>query len=127
MKSGFEDKRKLTILIGMAVVILPLAFWGLRGFFFQPSTPAHPAAPVVRTVTPGTATPVTAANAAPAAQEVARLSNAEIDPSLHFDKLAQSEDVEYTGTGRNIFSAQSAPAPIPVPLSNGRNNQAKLP
>jgi hypothetical protein len=108
MRVGAENKKQLYIVIALFAVI---AIVGGYELFSGPSTPHH-AAPPARTAAtaPGAAGP-----------EAEKLSNANIDPTLHFDKLAQSEDVEYAGTGRNIFSAESAPPAIPTPLKTARN------
>lgn len=118
MKTGTEDKRKVAILVGLGVVVLLLGIWELRGMFSGPTTPSpapvqanRPAAP---TAAPG-------ANAA-TAPEAEKLTGTGIDPTLHLGKLAQSEDVEYRGTGRNIFSAESAPIRIDKPIAPARPN-----
>jgi hypothetical protein len=120
MKAGTEDKKKVIILAAMLAVILPAAVWELYGYFAGPTPAPRPVAPVPANPAPRppTANPTAAASPAPAtaAPEAQRITNnSDIDPTLHLEKLAQSEDVEYAGTGRNIFSAESAP---PVQIEN---------
>jgi hypothetical protein len=45
-----------------------------------------------------------------------------LDPELRYDWLKLSEDMQYSGEGRNIFSAQ---APIPKPVENGTTDAQK--
>jgi hypothetical protein len=61
-----------------------------------------------------------AAVGGPAAKKVGTTS-ARLDPTLHMDAMLVSEAVVYSGTGRNIFSPDSAPAvPIPRAISPAR-------
>ena len=128
MKAGTEDRKKVAILAGLLLIIIPAALWELHGMFGgtpaprpagQAATTQRPASSRAEGVgTPGAGNEATS-SAAPEAQ---RVSSDIVDPTLHLQKLAQSEDVEYAGTGRNIFSAESAPpVPIPKPVTNGRD------
>ncbi len=85
------------------MVVLAGAYELFGPFGGSPAANA-PARPVARARTVTTA----------AGPEAVKLTNAGIDPSLHLEKLAMSEDVVYAGTGRNIFSAESAPVAIPI-------------
>lgn len=109
---GTENKRQVYLLIGLAVVVIGIGGYELIGMFSSPSAPP---------ATVRTGAPVRTSTAAgPAAT---KLSNEGIDPTLHLEKLAMSEDVVYAGTGRNIFSAESAPVAIPVPVKSARIEQ----
>jgi len=124
---GLENKRQVYLLAALVVVILCIAGYQIKQNFVGPSA-SVPTAPAIR---PAAAAPVngrTAANSsAPGGQDALKLSNAGIDPALHLDKLAQTESVEYLGTGRNIFSAESAPAPIEKLAASPRPGQPGQP
>jgi len=61
----------------------------------------------------------------PAAQKKAAANGSQSpDPTLRFDLLAQSENVVYSGNGRNVFSLTAPPPPIPVAIASARTNTA---
>ncbi len=122
---GTENKRQVILASILGVVLVICGVWVFHMFFGSPSPTDSGSAPVAPTLqNPPAPSGAPSATAPAAGNEAQRLSNAGIDPSLHFDKLAQSEDVEYSGSGRNIFSAESAPIPIPQAIAPGRPNGA---
>jgi hypothetical protein len=116
---GTENKRQVYIVIALAVVILGVGGYELYNNFGSSSTPATPPATANA---PARRAAGTAPANSPAGPQAQRITTNNIDPALHLDKLAQSEDVVYAGTGRNIFSAESAPVSIPEPIHSARNN-----
>jgi hypothetical protein len=122
MKTGTEDKKKVAVLAGLLLIA------GIAAFYeFWPSGTApapRPAVPAPNAIAQPKNAPAAPANAqtkpAPDAQ---RLNEDSFNFKLHSDKLALSEDVEYEGTGRNIFSTESAPpAQIETELASARPN-----
>jgi hypothetical protein len=117
---GLENKRQVYIVIGLFVIILVAGGYELYDNFVAPSTPA-PTTIARPTTGARTATPAARRMTLTAAgPEAERLTNPGLDPTLHLDKLAESEQVVYAGTGRNIFSAESAPVHIETPVKSGR-------
>ena len=119
---GLENKRQVYTVIALAAVILCVGGYEAYNYLGSPSTPSTP--PPAARPAPNTAarrpTGGVATNQA-AGPQAQRIATNNIDPALHLDKLAQSEDVVYSGTGRNIFSAESAPVHIEAPLKSARN------
>ena len=119
LKVGTENKRNV-IVVGVLLCIL--AYLGISQLVGGPSTPAParvaPARPAPQpAATRGSAVTGSGAVSGP---EARKRPGTGLDPSLHLDKLLASESVEYAGTGRNIFSAESAPVPIPEPQGPAR-------
>lgn len=107
---GGSEEQKKKIAIGVFIVLaLGVAWYEAEPYFFPPtSAPAVPAA-AESTVRPATR-PAAAANA----KQVA--ASASLDPTLHMEAMLVSESLAYAGSGRNIFSANSAPPQVKIPI-----------
>lgn len=122
---GTEKKGQVVLVAVLFVFILGFGGWELYGFFSTPSAPTRPV-PAATAAAGSTAT-AAGGTAATAGGEAQKLSGANLDPTLHLERLAQSENVEYAGTGRNIFSADSAPVQIETPIKSARTAAAVAP
>lgn len=119
MQLGIENKRQVYLLTALFVVILGLGGWQIYKVFSGPAPTPRP------TPNAGATPPTVGVPTTPAGPEAAKLIN-NIDPTLHFEKLVQSEDIRYAGTGRNIFSADSAPIAIEAPIKSARATGAPV-
>jgi hypothetical protein len=118
LKIGGEKKWKIYTASALGVFALYLLVKTLWSVFGGPDTP--PPAPAAQKTT----APVNANNSA--SKKAAANGSRSLDPTLRFDLLAQSENVEYTGAGRNVFSLTAPPPPMPVAIAPIRPQDAAL-
>lgn len=112
MRVGTDKKWQVYLLSGMIAFIFLYGGYQIYRMFGGGARTNVPTAPLVQIK------PVPGAPAAgPDAQ---KLSNTGLDPTLHLERLAVNESVEYSGTGRNIFSAESAQPKIEQALAPPR-------
>lgn len=119
MKLGAENRRNVIIAGALFCVLLYLGVSQLIG---GPSPAPRVATPPPQPVTVRNGDREQTTSGQPASTqgaEAKKRPGTGLDPSLHLDKLMASEGVEYAGSGRNIFSADSAPAPVPIPEVKG--------
>jgi hypothetical protein len=92
MKAGTENKSKVRIAILLVIVAILAMTWAL--------------------LPGGAPKPVPSESAAiPARGKPAQTES--LDPRLHLDLLATSEDVKYQGKGKNIFRAEQEQVALP--------------
>jgi hypothetical protein len=125
MRLGTESKGQVAVVIVLFSII---AVFGGKQIYDSISGPSAPARPLAsaqlaqRIGAQSTSHPALAAASAASGPEAQKLNSAGPDTSLHLTKLAQIEQFEYRGTGRNIFSAESAQPVIETPVKSARDN-----
>ncbi len=122
LKVGAENKPKLYAAVGLGVVVLLLSLRTFSIYFGGSSAPTPPPAQAITAAPAPAATNATNNTSTQGAfphQAVEVASSSALDPTLHPEVMEQAEHTSYTGTGRNIFSPNSAaPAPVAIPKVN---------
>jgi len=123
LKPGFENKRQVYLLTALAAIVVIAGGYEIYDNFLSSPTPPRPIPVATPRPLPQTASgqPASTSSTAPDAEKLSSVSNAGLDPTVHLDKLLLAEQVQYAGSGRNIFSADSAPLHIETPIKTGRN------
>jgi hypothetical protein len=111
---------------GGLIAAFVLVAGGILYFELRDTSPAPTVAPVVTTPVKSAPSGKAAAVAVPpgnvAGTKAKNLgtTSAQLDPTLRMEAMLVTESLAYSGSGRNIFSAYSAPVEIPKPIATAR-------
>jgi len=111
---------------GAAIAAFVLIAAGILYHFLWDDTPPPPPAPAVTVPVKATSSAKAAVVAVPpgnvagAAAKNLGTTSAQLDPTLRMEAMLVTESLAYSGSGRNIFSASSAPVDIPQPKFSAR-------
>jgi hypothetical protein len=119
---GAENKKKVMWAAGLGVVAVLIAAYELIPSFTTSTSASEPVAASQPIVGSTPARSATRRSSAGGSVKKARAPQS-LDPTLKLDDLAATEQLKYTGSGRNIFVSQ-AEAP-PTPITNGTTDRAK--
>jgi hypothetical protein len=118
VKIGLENKRNVAILIVLAIVLVAAIVYFVEEVFVGGGpAPATPSPAAATQPAPGT-------QGGHAAEKMPSL--AKLDPTLHPEVMAGAESLVYSGTGRNIFSMNSAPVKIEKPMGPVRPEAQRI-
>ncbi|MBB5065244.1 hypothetical protein [Granulicella mallensis] len=126
MKATSNDRKKTIAATSLGAVALGCVIYACIQLFGGSGTPPPAAPPVIvpaggahsTSASGSSAQPVVPGGNAPgvAATKLASTSSS-LDPTLDQTAMLRTESLEYSGTGRNIFSALYTPPPPPMAVS----------
>jgi len=126
VKLGIENRKQMIAAAVLGVLLLLIAAYEFTTFSStNASTATTPLANLPTPAAANNARPAGRRSAMPAPGKKERAPQS-LDPTLHLDQLALTEQIKYEGSGRNIFVAQ-ADTEIPKPLGPGVTDKANAP
>jgi hypothetical protein len=116
VKLGAENRRQIIAVMVLGVVLIGIiAYEAMSSFSTNASTTTTYSAavpePIPQKEIHGSRRRASGAEKKPGPAQ-------DLDPTLHLQQLAATEQIKYEGSGRNIFVAE-ADIPIPSPAGNG--------
>jgi hypothetical protein len=118
-----DIQKKAIAIAAFALVAVGIAYYELRDDSPPPAAPVVVTTPVRNSA--GSAAP--AGRVAGAAAKSVGTTSAQLDPTLRMGPMLVTESLVYSGSGRNIFSASSAPVDIPKPIAPVRTKGPVVP
>jgi hypothetical protein len=114
---GAENKKKVMWAVGLGVVAVLVVTYELIPSLTSTSAsgPVAASQPVTAATSARPAARRGSASAPPSSQKAN--TSQSLDPTLHLAELAATEQVQYQGSGRNIF-VSSEPPPTPIAPAN---------
>ncbi len=107
LKLGTENKKTVAVAATLGVIVVGLLAWEMYHYFLSPSpVPAAPPTATASVNAPGNSG--NGSDNGPSAERIP-VNLSKLDPTLHPEIMAEAESLLYTGSGRNIFSMNSAP------------------
>jgi hypothetical protein len=122
VKLGTENRKQTIAAIVLGVVFLIIVGYEMMSSFSTNASTTNSYATSLQVPEPTTTkAPHRTKRGAAASGKKGRLAQ-ELDPTLHLQQLAATEQIRYEGSGRNIFVAEAYTV-IPTPRSNGTTDK----
>jgi hypothetical protein len=122
-----KDKKTIVVTSIFGVLLLGFVAYAYNSFFGGAPNPAATPAPVSEPAATRSSSRAATESSAPMsntrgqttapgiAAKMMASTSASLDPTLDESAMLRTESLVYSGTGRNIFSAISAPPPMEIP------------